>query len=43
MSVPLHTDYKAVVDGTNGDTILKEVDARFLHSLIVSTGEVVRK
>ncbi len=42
MSVPLHTDYQAVVDGTNGDTILKEVDARFLHSLIVSTGEVVR-
>jgi AsmA-like C-terminal region len=43
MSVPLHTDYKAVVDGTNGDTILKEVDARFLHSLIVATGEVIRQ
>jgi hypothetical protein len=42
MSVPLHTDYKAVVDGTNGDTILKEVDARFLHSRLISTGEVVR-
>ena len=43
MSVPLHTDYKAEVDGTNGDTILKEVDARFLHSLIVATGEVIRQ
>lgn len=43
MSVPLHTDYKAVVDGTNGDTILKEVDAKFLHSMIIATGEVIRE
>src|SRR5579871_3753790 len=33
--MPLHTDFTAVVDGTNGNTILKNVTARLLNSTIV--------
>lgn len=40
--VPLTTHFMAVVDGTNGDTYLKSVDARLLESLIHAQGEVVR-
>src|SRR5207237_9629586 len=30
--VPLHTKYHAVVDGTNGNTILNEIDASFRNT-----------
>jgi len=39
--VALHTDYSAIVDGTNGDTILKNVTASFLHTTLSVHGEVV--
>ena len=39
--VPLHTEYHAVVDGTNGDTILTRVDASLPRTTIVATGRVV--
>jgi hypothetical protein len=37
----LHTDFSAVVDGTNGNTYLNRVTARFLQSTLVVSGEVV--
>ncbi|HKV49010.1 MAG TPA: hypothetical protein VJN69_13030 [Candidatus Acidoferrales bacterium] len=37
----LHTDYSAIVDGTNGNTILKNVTASFLHTTLSVHGEVV--
>lgn len=37
----LHTDFSAIVDGTNGDTYLKSVTARFLHTTLLVTGEIV--
>jgi AsmA-like C-terminal region len=37
----LHTDYTAIVDGTNGDTILQNVTAKFLHTTLVTHGSVV--
>ena len=40
-SVPLHTVYSAIVDGTNGDVILNKVTATFLYTTIVAQGEVV--
>jgi hypothetical protein len=40
--VPLTTRFKAVVDGTNGDTILERVDARLNDSAITASGSVVR-
>ncbi len=40
--VPLHTDFKAIVDGTNGDTYLQPVRARVLNSWLVANGSVVR-
>lgn len=40
--VPLSTKFKAVVDGTNGDTILERVEARLNNSPIVASGLVVR-
>jgi hypothetical protein len=39
-SVNLHTDYQAIVDGTNGDVILKPVIAHFRHTTLVVNGEV---
>jgi hypothetical protein len=41
--VPLHTDFHAVVDGTNGDTYLQPVIAHFLHSTLTANGYVVRE
>ncbi|MEP7366204.1 MAG: AsmA-like C-terminal region-containing protein [Acidobacteriota bacterium] len=38
--VDLHTQYHAIVDGTNGDTRLEPVHAQFLHSKIVAEGAV---
>lgn len=38
--VPLHTDFHAIVDGTDGDTYLQPVKARFLHSSFTARGKV---
>jgi uncharacterized protein involved in outer membrane biogenesis len=40
--VPLHTDYSATVDGTNGDTLLHPVHAILGQSVIVAAGSVVK-
>jgi hypothetical protein len=40
--VPLHTDFHAIVDGTNGDTYLEPVKARILDSWLTANGSVVR-
>jgi hypothetical protein len=40
--VPLLTRFKAVVDGTNGDTFLDAVEARLIESAILASGAVVR-
>jgi hypothetical protein len=37
----LHTDFQAIVDGTNGDTYLNLVTAKFLHTTLVTKGKVV--
>jgi hypothetical protein len=39
--VPLHTEYSATVDGTNGDTLLHPVNATLVQSLIITNGSVV--
>jgi AsmA-like protein len=36
----LHTKYHAIVDGTNGDTELKRIEASFLKSSLVASGGV---
>ncbi len=41
--VHLTTDFHSVVDGTNGDTILDPVNARFLHSEFICRGGVVHR
>jgi hypothetical protein len=41
-SMPLHTKFHAIVDGTNGDTYLQPVDAQLHHSHILAVGDVVR-
>jgi hypothetical protein len=38
--IPLETDFHAVVNGTNGDTFLNQVTARFLSTAITSAGNV---
>jgi hypothetical protein len=38
--IALHTEFSAVVDGTNGDTYLNNVTARFRHTTIESSGKV---
>src|SRR5208283_2093828 len=40
--VPLHTDFSATVDGTNGDTFLHPVNATLVQSHIIAEGRVVR-
>jgi hypothetical protein len=40
--VPLHTEFSATVDGTNGDTYLHPVRATLLNSLIIASGSVIR-
>ena len=37
----LHTDFNAIVDGTNGNTYLNLVTAKFGHTTLVTKGEVV--
>jgi len=39
--VPLHTKYHAIVDGTNGDTILERIDGSFLNTSLVAKGGVI--
>ncbi len=39
--VALHTDFSALVDGTNGDVVLKNVTAKFLHTTLVVSGKIV--
>ena len=41
-AVPLFTRFKAIVDGTNGDTWLDRVDAKLGESNIVASGAIVR-
>jgi len=38
--MPLHATYHAIVDGTNGNTILDEVHASFLQTSLVAKGSV---
>ena len=40
--VPLHTDFHAIVDGTDGDTYLDPVKARVLHSSFIARGKIVK-
>ena len=40
--VPLHTDFHAIVDGTDGDTYLEPVRARFLQTSFTASGKIVR-
>jgi hypothetical protein len=40
--VPLHTEFHAIVDGTDGNTYLQPVRAQFLHSFLTARGYVVR-
>ncbi|HKT87300.1 MAG TPA: AsmA-like C-terminal region-containing protein [Candidatus Sulfotelmatobacter sp.] len=40
--VPLHTQFHAIVDGTDGDTYLDPVNARVLDSSFTAVGRVVR-
>ena len=40
--VPLTTTFKAIVDGTNGDTWLERVEARLARTTILAHGAVVR-
>jgi AsmA-like protein len=39
--VPLDTRFRAIVDGTNGDTYLEQVDAKFLKTSLTARGAVV--
>jgi len=38
---PLHVKYQALVDGTNGDTRLEDIDAKFLNSFLKAKGAVL--
>ncbi|HEX4783159.1 MAG TPA: hypothetical protein VH350_02390 [Candidatus Sulfotelmatobacter sp.] len=40
--VPLHTEFHAIVDGTDGDTYLDPVKARVLRSTFTACGKIVR-
>ncbi|HVH28267.1 MAG TPA: AsmA-like C-terminal region-containing protein [Vicinamibacterales bacterium] len=39
--IPLRASYHTVVDGTNGNTFLKRIDASFLNTSLVASGDVV--
>ena len=41
--MPLHATYHAIVDGTNGNTLLEKVDASFLNTSLTASGGVVKK
>lgn len=38
---PLNTKYHAIVDGTNGDTLLEQIDATFINSTLAAKGAVL--
>jgi hypothetical protein len=40
-SVPLHATYHAIVDGTNGNTLLDPVNGSFLNTSLVAKGGVI--
>ncbi len=40
--VNLHTDFHAIIDGTDGDTYLDPVRARFLGTSFTASGKIVR-
>ena len=40
--VSLHTDYQALVDGTTGDTTLKQVRATLLNTVLFAKGTIFR-
>jgi hypothetical protein len=40
--VPLHAAYHAIVDGTNGNTVLEKVDASFLQTALTAKGGVLQ-
>ena len=40
--IPLHTEFLATVNGTNGDTLLHPVTAMLAQSAIIAEGKVVR-
>jgi hypothetical protein len=40
-TIPLHARYHTVVDGTNGNTFLKRIEASFLNTSLVASGDVV--
>jgi hypothetical protein len=40
---PLHTEFSATVDGTNGDTLLHPVRATLVRSLIIAEGSVTNE
>lgn len=39
---PVHTEYQALINGTNGDVALQAVAAHFLHSAVTANGLVTR-
>jgi hypothetical protein len=41
LPVPLQTTFTAVVDGSDGDTYLRQVNARFLDTQLTATGAVI--
>jgi hypothetical protein len=41
--VPLHTEFHAIVDGTDGDTYLDPVNAKLLQSTFTARGKVIRQ
>jgi hypothetical protein len=41
--VPLHTEFSATVDGTNGNTLLHPVHAVLIRSVIIAEGSVIRE
>lgn len=41
-ALDLKTDFHAIVDGTDGDTYLQPVVAKFLHSSLTANGKVIR-
>ncbi len=41
LAVPLTTRFTAIVDGSNGDTYLRQVDATFLDTHLTASGAVV--
>jgi len=41
--MPLHASYHAIVDGTNGNTLLDQVNASFLRTALTARGGVVKR